>query len=530
MAMTRREQIAKDQIIRTLQKSGYPTYASLLDLFHVNLTEDPNVVAYMEPGKGRIVINSGLNIDQVSTIVRHEILHEYLNHHKRLINKLAKERGLDPDKLDDLSIKELENSLYSNKAFNIAGDYEISNRGYTDNDKRIARSILLNGKRLKGLVTEDDHPDWVDKSLEDMYDLLRDEMKDDPQQGPGESNNQGNSGSNNSSGNSQGKSSGNSSGNSQGSGSQGDEEEVTIGSRGSKEIQDAEEAKREAEDVTKDIQDEETKDELEKEIDKASDALDKEKEKLDNKGTPEDKKGDSKGSSSSKKKDDKDIDVNLDRINQIKKAFEDAITQAKITQEAESAIDKERIEKDRKADEKYRQTPLKRFIDNLNNFVKKATAPGRGDTWKRINGKYQDSGIIKPGSSRRANKKVPVINVYFDRSGSWDDAKIAVGMQAVGTLNNYVRRGKIKINLFYFADRVGSTPGSVGYGTEGTPIMEHIQETKPDNVIIMTDSDISDIKSPVTVPGAVWLLFKGGVSHNLIENIHGQSETKVYEI
>ena len=520
MAMTRREQIAKDQIIRTLQKSGYPTYASLLDLFHVNLTEDPNVVAYMEPGKGRIVINSGLNIDQVSTIVRHEILHEYLNHHKRLVNKLAKERGLDPDKLDDLSVKEIENTIYSNKAFNIAGDYEISNRGYTDNDKRIARSILLNGKRLKGLVTEDDHPDWVDKSLEDMYDLLRQEMKDDPQQGPGDSGNGGsNSPDNNSSGNPKGKPSGdpsNDPGDSLVSG-------PTIGSKGSKEIQDAEEAKREAEDVTKGIQDEETKDELEKEIDKASDALDKEKEKLD-------KKGDSKGSSSSKKKDDKDIDINLDRINQIKKAFEDAKVQAEITREAERAIDNERIKKAADADRKYNQTPLKRFIDDLNRFVKKATAHGRGDTWKRFNRKYQDSGIIKPGSSRLANKKIPVINVYFDRSGSWDDAKIAVGMQAVGTLNNYVRKGEIKINLFYFADRVGSTPGSVGYGTEGTPIMEHIQDTKPDNVIIMTDSDISDIKSPVTVPGAVWLLFKGGVSHNLIENIHGQSETKIYEI
>lgn len=509
MAMTRKEQLAKEQIIRVLQTTGYPTYASLLDLFHVNLTEDPNVVAYMEPGKGRIVINSGLDINQVSTVVRHEILHEYLNHHKRLLNKLAKERNLDPDKLDDLSIKELENSLYSNKAFNIAGDYEISNRGYTDNDKRIARGILLNGKRLKGLVTEDDHPGWVDLSLEDMYDLLRQEMKDDPQKGPGNpSDNRGDNGSDDGSG------------------------EPTIGSKGSKEIQDAEETKREAEDVTNDIQDEDKKDELEKKIDKASDALDKEKDKLVTPGVPGDpgkEKGDS--NAPSKGKDNKDdVDINLDRINQIKKAFEDAKVQAEITREAERAIDKERIEKDRKASERYKQTPLKRFMDDMNRFIRKATAHGRGDTWKRFSRKYQDSGIIRPGSSRLANKHVPSINVYFDRSGSWDDAKIAVGMQAIGTLNNYVRKGEIKINLYYFANRVGSDPDTVGGGTEGTPIMEHIINTKPDNVIIMTDSDIDDIESPVTVPGAVWLLFKGGISKNLIENIHGQTETKVYEI
>lgn len=507
MAMTRREQSAKDQIIRILQKTGYPTYASLLDLFHVNLTEDPGVIAYMEPGKGRIVINSGLNIDQVSTIVRHEILHEYLNHHKRLINKIAKKLNLDPDNLDDHSLKEIEKIIYSNKAANIAGDYHISNVGYTDDDKRIVRSIILNGKRLRGLVTEDDHPDWVDLSFEEMYDLLLKEMENDPQQGPGNSSdNRGDNGSDDSSG------------------------EPTIGSRGSKAIQDAEEAKREAEDITKDIKDEETKDELEKKIDKASDALDKEKEKLDKKGTPDKDKGDSKSGSSSDKKDDKDVDINLDRIKQIEKAFNDDKTQAKITQEAEIAIADEQTKKAAEDARKYRQTPLNKFISDMNNFIKKEVAPGRGKTWKKFNRKYQDSGIIKAGSSRLASNYIPSINVYFDRSGSWDDTKIAVGMQAVGTLNNYVRKGKIKIDLFYFADRVGSTPGSVGTGTEGTPIMKHIQETKPDNVIIMTDSDISDIKSPVTVPGAVWLLFKGGVSHNLIENIKGKAETKVYEI
>lgn len=514
MAMTRKEQLAKEQIIKVLQTTGYPTYASLLDLFHVNLTEDPNVVAYMEPGKGRIVINSGLDINQVSTVVRHEILHEYLNHHKRLLNKLAKERNLDPDNLDDLSVKEIEQSIYSNKAFNIAGDYEISNRGYTDNDKRIVRSILLNGKRLKGLVTEDDHPDWVDLSLEDMYDLLRDEMKDDPQNGSGGPDK-----------NQEGDGSSNPSDNQGGSGSDGSEM-PTIGSKGSKAIQDAEEAKREAEDVTKDIKDDGKKDELDKVIDKASDELNKEKNKLADPDKPEK----NHGSTGDTSKNNNDVDINLDRINQIKKAFEDAKTQAEITREAERAIDKERIEKDRKASERYRQTPLKRFMDDMNRFIRKATAHGRGDTWKRFSRKYQDSGIIRPGSSRLANKKVPVINVYFDRSGSWDDSKIAVGMQAIGTLNNYVRKGEIKINLYYFANRVGSDPDTVGGGTEGTPIMEHIERTKPDNVIIMTDDDINDIESPVTVPGAVWLLFKGGISNNLIENIHGQTETKVYEI
>ena len=39
---------------------------------------------------------------------------------------------LDFDELDDLQIKELKRDLLKNKVFNYAGDYEISNRGYTD--------------------------------------------------------------------------------------------------------------------------------------------------------------------------------------------------------------------------------------------------------------------------------------------------------------------------------------------------------------------------------------------------------------
>lgn len=181
MSMTREERIAKNEILNILARSGYPTYASILDDFDINLTKDPGVVGYMEPNKGKIVLNRGLDLDQVSTIVRHEILHQYLEHEKRLLTKLAKNKNLDFDDIDDLSLKELKQELYSNKDFNIAADYEISNRGYTDKDKDIIRSIKLNGQILTGLVTEDEHPDWVDMSVEDMYDELKKLRKQDSQ-------------------------------------------------------------------------------------------------------------------------------------------------------------------------------------------------------------------------------------------------------------------------------------------------------------------------------------------------------------
>jgi len=181
MSMTREEKIAKNEILNILARSGYPTYANILDDFDVNLTRDPGVVGYMEPNKGKIVLNRGLDLDQVSTIVRHEILHQYLEHEKRLLTRLAKNKNLNFDDLDDLSLKELKRELYSNKDYNIAADYEISNRGYTDKDKDIIRNIKLNGQILTGLVTEDEHPDWVDMSVEDMYDELKKLRKQDSQ-------------------------------------------------------------------------------------------------------------------------------------------------------------------------------------------------------------------------------------------------------------------------------------------------------------------------------------------------------------
>ena len=175
MSMTREEKAAKYWISRVLSSDGYPTYAKIFSKFELNLTNDPSVIAYMVPNEGKIVINRGLDEQQASVTIRHEILHDYLRHEKRLLDKLAKDRNLDPDALDDLTLNDLKHDLYSNNDFNVAADYEISNRGYTDKDKKNIRNIVLNGRLLSGLVTEDDHPEWVDLSVEEMFDKLRKE-------------------------------------------------------------------------------------------------------------------------------------------------------------------------------------------------------------------------------------------------------------------------------------------------------------------------------------------------------------------
>lgn len=185
MSMTREEKETKAFIREKLAKGGYPTYAKLLSYFDLNLTNNPRYIAFLQPEKGRIVVNRGLDEDQASVVIRHEILHDYLKHEERLLRKLAKEAGLDYDDLvgevsvDELSssLNDLKQTLYQNQDFNYAADYEISNRGYTDRDKETIREINVNGRTLRGLVTEDDHADWVDLSVEEMFDKLREERQ-----------------------------------------------------------------------------------------------------------------------------------------------------------------------------------------------------------------------------------------------------------------------------------------------------------------------------------------------------------------
>ena len=181
-SMTNNERATREYLADKLAEQGYATYAQLFELFDLRLISNPTVIGYMEPGMGRITLNETLDEHTLCLVIRHEILHEYLTHELRLIRHVAKQQGLDPEEIDNLQEQSLKDIIYGDSAFNIAGDYEISNRGYTEQDKKDIRRIRLNGEIVSGLVTEIDHPDWVDLPLEDMYDLLKQEMEDNPPQ------------------------------------------------------------------------------------------------------------------------------------------------------------------------------------------------------------------------------------------------------------------------------------------------------------------------------------------------------------
>lgn len=141
-----------------------------------------------------------------------------------------------------------------------------------------------------------------------------------------------------------------------------------------------------------------------------------------------------------------------------------------------------------------RKDPLHKFKINLNNFIAQQLEEIEEEAYTKLNPSYEDSEFIIPGIKDVENKYVPVINVYHDTSGSFTShpEKQRAVDSAIAVLQEYERRGDIKINRYYHADRVAPTRAEAGGGNDGDNVIRHIQATKPDNVIITTDSDLDD--------------------------------------
>lgn len=539
MSMTRIERLAKEEVLTILNEEGYPTYAKLLNQFEFNLTSDPSVVGYMETDKGRIVLNRGLDIEQVSVIARHEILHFYLEHERRLLQKLAQQIGANLDDLDDIKIRDLKKDLYKNSNFNIAADYEISNRGYTDADKDTVRRIKLNGQELSLLVTEDQHPDWGSLSVEEMYDRLNKQMQKDQQDAqqnaqnaPQDDNQEEGQGDD-----TQGSSSGSSS--------------PQIGDRGDEQIQEAEEAARRAEEIAERSEEKssgspssgspshnnsnssgsegskDSYDELAGKANEVGDAAQDLANKIEN-----DKHGEEDKVFKSPEERKKELE-NEKRLQEIKKMLNNLENKEKILDETQETIRAEQRKKAERNLAQYKASPLNAFKLSLQGFIKNQVSQVRGSSWSKINKTYAHSGIMKPGKTRHTSGKIPLINVYFDQSGSWGPEDITVGEQAIATLNKYVKQGDIQIKLYYFDTKVsGNRADMVNVGTDLDPVITHINATKPDNVIVMTDSDgdYTKYSSSATVPGAVWFLWRNGVSNELKGHLSGKQLTQSFKI
>lgn len=523
--MTYLEQAAKSQIIKKLREQGYATYARLFNLFDLQLTDSPDVVGYMIPGKAKIVINKNLNINQVSTIIRHEILHEYLSHGPRAQAYNAAHPGISP----------------SHRKANIAADFEISNRGYTEADKNIARAIMIGeDKVLQALVTEDEHPGWENMTFEEMYEKLLEEKEEDEEQlkklldklqeidkklpEDGESESQSSS-----SGQKEkqqipkhgASQSGNQKGSQGGSGNQGEEQQDSDQSDGKDGSgRDSAEQGEESEDSGKKSEKRSSKEgKLQGEIDQAN----KDKEKID--GTQQD------STPLMTPQEQKAAEELADRVVRIKREIEAA--GRGIESENAAAIEKERVAKEIRKLAKMQSSGINQFRLSLNRVIRDEIEDVEERSFTSMHAGYEDSGFIIPGRREVEKEGVPSINIYWDVSGSFSDpAKTAGARSAIATLQQYEKRGQIKMRTYYHANRVSDTVQGAGGGNDGQELLNHIKATKPKNVVIISDGDIDYGLNgdTVVVPGAVWMLFYESVANDFIEHLSGKKLTKVYEI
>lgn len=145
-------------------------------------------------------------------------------------------------------------------------------------------------------------------------------------------------------------------------------------------------------------------------------------------------------------------------------------------------------------------------------------------SYNEINAEYESEDVIMKADLTQEipEEVIPVIDIYFDVSGSWDSEDIDIGKKAIATVKEFEDAGEIKLNIFYFSNGVSNTFESTralyGIGTHGWPdILKNIKATEAQNIMIMTDADIEDIgnaKSGPTcrVDGCVWFLWRNGLA------------------
>ena len=232
----------------------------------------------------------------------------------------------------------------------------------------------------------------------------------------------------------------------------------------------------------------------------------------------------------------KDIKSDSDRVKDITQKMADKETADKMDSDRIRVNQRERERQKaaaRKNASNYKgnKAGLTKFKADFSKFIKNEVAEVEQATWSRLNRRYTDTPFIMQGTRREENSSIPSVRIYFDHSGSWVEEKIRDGKQVIESIvKEYVNKKKLKVEILYFGNRVSENPDDTGGGTKGQPIMDNIKQYKPDNVIIMTDSDIGDLTSTTVVKGGVFLLFKGGISVNLQQNIRGKKITRSYEI
>jgi hypothetical protein len=178
--MTDRERKVKKALCQLLVDKGHRKYAERfwkLDFNIIDSKKHPDFTAAISFDEATVFISDGFLgsgqgiFNQLDVLLRHELAHNLMMHQIRMMH-VFKKKYMD---LGDEAYEHIRYSASLHRILNTIEDFEISNKRYSTEDKRIVRAMQLNGRVIGGLVTED-HRGWDKMPLETMYEELSKEL------------------------------------------------------------------------------------------------------------------------------------------------------------------------------------------------------------------------------------------------------------------------------------------------------------------------------------------------------------------
>ena len=172
--MTDKEEKLKKKLIALLRDDGkgnhHAKFAERLEDFIIKIVlrkDDPDMTCAVSWDDITIYISEGFiqnpnTFGQLNVLMRHELAHYLMQHELRMMQTIIKKYGKE-------GWTHIKVSQSLRELMNIIEDFEISNKRYTKADKIAVRNMLLFGRLIGGLVTEDHREDWKDLSVVEMY-------------------------------------------------------------------------------------------------------------------------------------------------------------------------------------------------------------------------------------------------------------------------------------------------------------------------------------------------------------------------
>ena len=190
---TKRERVLKKYLMALLRDDRrghkHAKYAERLEDFILKIVDhkkDPEMTAAVSFEEQTIYISDGFlmggiwkdekkdqysdSFYQLNVLMRHELAHYLMQHQIRMMDKIISKYGKDGGTRISMS-----QSLH--RLINIIEDFEISNTRYTAADKIVVKNMLLAGREIGGLVTENIRNGWEKLTVLQMFDKLSEEIE-----------------------------------------------------------------------------------------------------------------------------------------------------------------------------------------------------------------------------------------------------------------------------------------------------------------------------------------------------------------